>query len=307
MQLGTKLRYQHVYAMAVSANGAKGADIFAASSGGGVFLSTNNGNSWSLIGLKNLDVVSLAVSGTHVFAGTNGSGIFISDDKGKTWRKAEIPLQRPNIFAFAVVPGSDGNATVYAGTFYDGVYRSADYGSHWVSTNEQKYPQEIWCLALRDSCLYAGTTRLTYFSSDDGETWKVSKGVDDVHAFALSPTIDGEHNLFAGSIIATGVWLSMDVHSRWASVSNGLKNLNAWSLEISTDRKGRSILFVGTEGGIYYSSSNGKKWTSANLGLTNLNIRSIAVTGKYVFVGTWGDGVWRRPLSDFRHARRSTR
>ena len=307
IQLGTKLRYQHVYAMTVSPNGTKGTNIFAGSSGGGVFLSTNNGNSWKLIGLKNVDVVSLAVSGTHVFAGTNGSGIFISDDNGKTWREAEIPLQRPNIFAFAVVPGSDGNATIFAGTFYDGVYRSTDYGSHWVNTSDQKLPTEISCLAFRDSILYAGSLVSTYCSSDSGASWKVSEGVSDVHAFAISPTVDGGQDLFAGSIIATGVWLSTDVHSRWASVSNGLKNLNVWSLGISTSKNGKSILFAGTEGGIYYSPSNGKKWTPANVGLTNMNIRTIAVTDKYIFVGTWGDGVWRRPLSDFRSARRSAR
>ena len=306
VQLGSRLRYQHVYAMTTSQNGTKGTDIFAGSSGGGVFLSTDNGTHWTLLGLKDIDVVSLAVYGSHILAGTNGNGIFISDDKGKTWREAEISLQRPNIFAFAVVPRSDGNAIVYAGTYYDGVYRSTDYGSHWLNTSNQKFPAEIWCLVSRDSMLYAGTMGLTYFSSDDGASWKVSKGVSDVHAFAVSPPIEDGQDLFAGSIIGTGVWLSADVHSRWAPVRNGLKNLYVWSLGISTDKNGRSILFAGTEGGIYYSPSNGKKWTSANAGLTNLNIRSIAVTDKYVFVGTWGDGVWRRPLADFRPARRRT-
>ncbi|MCX6143095.1 MAG: hypothetical protein NTZ35_07735 [Ignavibacteriales bacterium] len=305
VQLGHDLRNHHIYAMTTSPNGTRGTNIFAGSSGGGVFLSTDNGTSWKLIGLKNLDVVSLAVSGTHVFAGTNGSGIFISDDKGKTWRKAEISLQRPNIFAFAVVPRSDGDAIVYAGTYYDGVYRSTDYGSHWVSTSEQKIPEEIWCLVSRDSIFYAGTMGLTYFSSDDGANWEVCKGVSDVHAFAVSPARDGGHDLFAGSIVGTGVWLSAT--GGWISVRSGLNNLYVWSLGISKDRNGKSIVFAGTEGGIYYSPSNGKKWTPANGGLTNLNIRSIAVSAKHVFVGTWGDGVWRRPLSDFGPVRRRTR
>jgi photosystem II stability/assembly factor-like uncharacterized protein len=305
VQLGHQLRIQHVYAMTVSPNGTNGTNIFAASSGGGIFLSTNNGASWKLLGLQNLDVVSLAVSGSHVFAGTNGSGIFISDDEGSTWRKAEISLERPNIFAFAVVPRSDGDAIIYAGTYYDGVYRSTDYGSHWVNTSKQKLPAEISCLAFRDSILYAGTLGLTYFSSDNGANWKVSKGASDVHAFAISRTIDGGQDLFAGSIIGTGVWLSgID---RWDRINSGLKNLYVWSLGISTDKNGKRVLFAGTEGGIYYSPSYGKKWTPANVGLTNLNIRSIAVTDKYIFVGTWGDGVWRRPLSDFRPALRSTR
>ena len=49
------------------------ANIFAGASGG-VFLSTNNGSSWSAIntGLTNTDIYSFAISGTDIFARTNG-------------------------------------------------------------------------------------------------------------------------------------------------------------------------------------------------------------------------------------------
>jgi photosystem II stability/assembly factor-like uncharacterized protein len=307
VQLGHTLGSQHIYAMTVSPNGTEGTNVFAASSGGGVFLSTNNGNSWKLVGLKNLDVVSVAASGSHVFAGTNGSGFFVSDDNGATWRQADDSLQVSHVFGFAVAPRSDGMAIIYAGSHGGGIYRSTDYGTSWVPTSKQRFPSESWCLVSRDSILYAGTMGPTYFSADDGANWKVSKGTSDVHAFALAPASGGKQNLFAGSIIATGVWMSADVHSRWESVKNGLKNLYVWSLGISKEKNGKSILFAGTEGGIYYSPSNGKKWMPASGRLTNLNIRSIAVTDKYVFVGTWGAGVWRRPLSDFGPARRRAR
>jgi hypothetical protein len=301
LQLGHQLKSQHIYAMTVAPNGTNGTNVFAASSGGGVFLSTNNGTSWSLAGLKNVDVVSLAVSGPHVFAGTNGSGIFISDDMGATWRQPDDSKMISHVFGFAVAPASAGNAVVYAGAYGGGVYRSTDYGSSWVCTSNEKSPAEIWCLALRDAILYAGTLEGTYFSSNDGADWKEAKGASDIHALAVCPARDGGADLFAGSIIGTGVWKSGK--DRWERISSGLKNLYVWSLGISTDSSGKSILFAGTEGGIYYSLSNGKKWTPATGRLANLNIRSIAVSDKYVFVGTWGDGVWRRLLSDFRPAR----
>jgi uncharacterized protein (DUF779 family) len=305
LQLGSRLRYQHVYAMTKSRDSTNGTDIFAGCSGGGVFSSTDNGSHWTLLGLNDIDVVSLAVFGSHIVAGTNGSGIYVSGDKGKTWKQAEISLARPNIFAFAVIPGSDGSVMMYAGTYYDGVYCSTDFGSHWVSTNAEKYPQEIWCLASRDSYLYAGTIGPVYFSSDGGKQWKEAKGVRDVHAFTVCPARGGGHDLFAGSIIGTGAWLSgNDV---WEHISSGLKNLYVWSLGSTLEKNGKSILFAGTEGGVYYSPNGGKKWTPASGGLTNMNIRSIAVTDKYVFVGTWGDGVWRRSLSDFRPVRRRSR
>ncbi|MEX0601758.1 MAG: regulator, partial [Bacteroidota bacterium] len=57
-----------------------GTNLFAGTDGGGVFLSTNNGTSWTQVntGLTNTDVRSLAVSGTNLFAGTDGGGVFLS-------------------------------------------------------------------------------------------------------------------------------------------------------------------------------------------------------------------------------------
>ncbi|MFA6472089.1 MAG: regulator, partial [Candidatus Latescibacterota bacterium] len=50
-----------------------GTNIFAGNYNGGVFLSTNNGASWTAVntGLIITPVYSLAVSGMNIFAGTN--------------------------------------------------------------------------------------------------------------------------------------------------------------------------------------------------------------------------------------------
>ncbi len=55
-----------------------GTNLFAGTSGGGVFLSTNNGASWTAVstGLTNTHVYALGVSGTNLFAGTYGGGVW---------------------------------------------------------------------------------------------------------------------------------------------------------------------------------------------------------------------------------------
>jgi hypothetical protein len=56
-----------------------GTNLFAGTGNGGVFLSTNNGTSWTAVnsGLTNPYVWSLAVSGTNLFAGTyEGGGVW---------------------------------------------------------------------------------------------------------------------------------------------------------------------------------------------------------------------------------------
>ena len=57
-----------------------GTNLFAGTQAGGVFLSTDNGSSWTAVnsGLTNRSVLSLAVSGSNLFAGTDGGGVFIN-------------------------------------------------------------------------------------------------------------------------------------------------------------------------------------------------------------------------------------
>ncbi len=56
-----------------------GANFFAGSYGGGVYLSYNDGTDWSKIntGLTNPYIRSFGVSGTNLFAGTTLGGMFL--------------------------------------------------------------------------------------------------------------------------------------------------------------------------------------------------------------------------------------
>src|SRR5689334_7199661 len=70
----------------VSALAVSGSNLFAGTYGGGAFLSSNNGTSWTPVdaGLPNPYVSSLAVSGTNLFAGTD-LGVFLSTNSGACW------------------------------------------------------------------------------------------------------------------------------------------------------------------------------------------------------------------------------
>jgi hypothetical protein len=59
----------------MSPNGAGGMNVIAGTDSNGVFLSTNNGKSWTSIGLTSIYINALAVNSTHLFAGT-GDGVF---------------------------------------------------------------------------------------------------------------------------------------------------------------------------------------------------------------------------------------
>lgn len=70
-----------------------GSNIFAGTQGGGVFLTTANGASWTAInnGLTNKDVRAFATNGGNLFAATN-QGVFRSSNNGVNWIYTNIGL-----------------------------------------------------------------------------------------------------------------------------------------------------------------------------------------------------------------------
>ncbi len=96
-------------------------------------------------------------------------------------------------------------------------------------------------------------------------------------------------NLFAGT--GSGISLSTDNGSSWASVNSGLNNLSIFSLAVS----GTNI-FAGTYEAVFLSTNNGSSWTSVSNGLTLLDImyvQALAVSGNNVFAGTQFGGLFR--------------
>jgi len=47
-----------------------------------------------------------------------------------------------------------------------------------------------------------------------------------------------------------------------------------------------------------YQWVNGTSWSPVNNGLSNTHINSLVTDGQYIYAGTGGSGVWKRPLSE---------
>ncbi len=114
-----------VRAFAVSPNGTGGTNLFAGTRYD-VFLSTNNGTSWTPVnnGLSTEpSVTSFAVSpdgtgGTNLFAGTPGSGVFLSTNNGTSWTSVSNGLTNTNVGDLAVSSNGSGGTNLFAGTCY---------------------------------------------------------------------------------------------------------------------------------------------------------------------------------------------
>lgn len=99
--------------------------------GGGVFKSTDGGTTWSASGLPNAVVSALAIDPSApatLYAGGalpyGGNGVvFKSTDGAMSWQAINAglpPNSNANVIALAIDPTTP--TTLYAGTFYDGVF-----------------------------------------------------------------------------------------------------------------------------------------------------------------------------------------
>jgi len=263
----------------------KGASLFAGAFGGGVFLSSNNGASWTAVnnGLSNTFVSALAVSGNNIFAGTD-NGIFLSTNNGTNWTHKGLNFK---LVQTVLVNGS----YIYAGTFGDGAYLSTNNGTSWIAINSLNNNYVI-CFANIDSVLYAGTHGGgVYKSTNHGTNWaSINNGLSnkDVRSLAIVDT-----NLFAGTY-GGGIFITENQGESWVTVNNGLSNKNILPLTFIGH-----ILFAGTVGGgVFLSIDKGASWREANDGLTNLEIPSLKVMGVKIFAGTINTGIWSRTVAN---------
>ena len=136
---------------------------------------------------------------------------------------------------------------------------SSNLMAQWVQTSGPE-GGETTCFAVIDTVLFVGTYGAVYFSTNNGTSWTpVNTGLTDLDVLSLAVSGD---NLFAGTW-GGGVFLSTDNRKNWTNVNTGLM--------------GPDVVPVGASGTI---------------------IHALAFDDGYLYASTYGDGVWRRPLSE---------
>lgn len=308
-----------------------GTNLFAGSENGLLYVSRDNGDTWSAVSVglpKDASVRSLAVVGADLFAGTS-KGIFLSTDNGASWapRNSGLPKNLP-VMCLAVM-----GADVFAGG-KGGVFCSMDNGTTWTARNSGlPKDNDIICFAVNGANLFVGTTHIDtaslnlpttiFLSTDKGVRWaKASSGFPSgalLHWLAANGT-----NVFAGTLLR-GVLRFNENDKKWSAARSGIPDT-----EINCFAANSTDLFVGTGGGldvydnasltgfggksiilgqgVFRSTDNGKKWSAVNSGLPLVQtasgkkvgtfIECLVLNETYLFAATREGIVWRLPLKD---------
>jgi photosystem II stability/assembly factor-like uncharacterized protein len=160
---------------------------FAGSVGGGVWKTTNAGQSWTWLtpDLPNLATTVLAMAESDhniIYLGTgegfgnvdaiDGAGIFKSTDRGVTWNQLSSTVDFPDINRIIIDPS---NADIVLTATNDGIYRSTNGGSSWIQVLDNALIQDLKASPNNFSIQYATQNSLGVLkSTDGGETWSLS-------------------------------------------------------------------------------------------------------------------------------------
>jgi len=144
--------------------------LFASTLTKGAFVSTNEGDQWTSVGLGNWVIDALEIgSNGEIFAGNAQGKIFKSTNNGTDWdeifetgvRINNIVLNKNSNFLFAGMLSNGG------------VLRSTNGGDTWTPVNNNLGSTTIWAMAASttDQTIYVSTDDGIYKTTNNGDNW----------------------------------------------------------------------------------------------------------------------------------------
>jgi Domain of unknown function (DUF5018) len=181
---------------------------------GGVYRSTDYGNSWSLLLSVPADkgVYSIAVKGSNIFATSLGGGIYLSTNNGTDWVQANNGINNNALNMISVVVS--GNNVIATASNFDGSFLSSDNGASWTPIS-----LPITRLVVSGDDLFAGTSAGLYLSIDHGVNWTI---VNTGLSTMVFPIFSYKNYLFARGEGGKDIFLSANRGSSWTLISTSL-------------------------------------------------------------------------------------
>ena len=259
----------------------------------GIFFKPSEGT-WQQSNLKGVQVRDICLHPDgKLFAATFGEGIWMSEDNGESWTQATPgPDSRGRLVSLAITPTGRILAGVFGSDDFSGekdIYYSDDLGSTWIGTN-LKDAFAIWSLATDEweyGSRYSGTMQIIYKSSDNGKTWvtkEIPEKIKGEEWMGIAVTKKG--TVLAGG---DGIIRSTDEGDSWELVLNSYTSIvtiiNVDNKQFAGSSRGT---LDGQGAGVFRSDDDGQTWGTINNGLTNTEVLSLTHHGDKLYAGTSG-------------------
>ncbi len=214
----------------------------------GIYVSWDNGATWEQKLSGSLEIRAMVEYDGKIYAASWGGGVFVSEDNGETWNGLSDDILGIPFTSIAVAP--DGS--LLCGSFDSGIWKSGDGGASW-SQREIDY-RFVWSL-LTDPYgnIYAGTYgNGVYSSTNNGETWEKDFGVTARYIYNFA--IDVDSNIVANSWMS-GIYIGRPAGGKGSMMWQSL-GLGGMSVTTIMPGEAEGILYAATEDGSIYRTED---------------------------------------------------
>jgi photosystem II stability/assembly factor-like uncharacterized protein len=259
-------------------------DLNEETNGGGVFVSEDDGQSWTLFeGMRGRSVRAMSQSAKdpNAIAVAARDGVYYTTDRGKAWKRI-TPENDPEMKGFHSVAIDPRDANViYVGTHHL-PWKTTDAGKTWkrAASKERGMIDDSDIFAIHidqsnpDTVLMSACSGI-YRSRDASETWTKLQGIPytsrRTHVIYQHPT--RPQVIFAGT--TEGLWVSTDggKPDSWRRMTSARTVINA--VAVHPDRPDRVFLGV-DDVGVLISVDGGETYEVSNAGFINRQVRAVA-------------------------------
>lgn len=315
--------------MGSDAFGAIDETVFMSSSEGGIFKSTDDGQSWTDINPDGIIALQYVKVMESILWLTNSSaeGInFTSGDNGDTWHF----ITPPSGTSFQSYIEHNQYLFVTTNAQHGGIARSADLGQTWEPLSVNNGAVAPKSLKRFGNAIYVGdhNTGHIWRSTDNGQTWTATGAT----GFPWGAAVTGKDNYvyLSGDSAYPGIFRSNDngltftlledkgfievysnyVHHKWMNpvtlnwtTRRSYDYGDTWE-NVSGKFFGGNQYYLNQANGLLYASSNNQLFQSADDGNTWVTLPSppvnetsswmMHVVGSTIYQGTQNSGLWLR-------------
>jgi photosystem II stability/assembly factor-like uncharacterized protein len=264
-----------------------GGNIYVFDQHSGLYITTDDGNSWLLTSNQFLNgqLYSLSSAGSTLYAGTY-SGVSASNNNGGSWTTDTVGMGDALIYGFCT-----NGTTLYAAGMdstgrFGAVYVSSDGAASWTSIGTfYSIPAILAVSGPKLLMAYNSPQSAVLSTTDNGAHWIAdTAGMVPQSIYAL---LDDGPYVFAAGYLA--VYRSTDHGSSWSIANSGLVGHHVIALAQSG-----TVLIAGTmEGLIFRSTDSGSSWNPTTVSFSPTPSMQFSVSGNTVFAATDSSGVFR--------------